>query len=145
MGKISFYRLVNLCTLVEFDGQQRSFQNNAITTQMHLQITQNIEGSMSINTNKGHTISPVTVQRKMPKNPHIFYTLSFELALSMMYLMEPWIFSVQLTSHVTVLSCRTSFQWWPAGGMGIKASLSVRHVNDKPKQVSVDLGRLNAW
>ncbi|MEQ2232033.1 hypothetical protein ILYODFUR_006868 [Ilyodon furcidens] len=30
----------------------------------------------------------------------------------MMRLMEPWIFSVQLASHVTVLSCRTPIQWW---------------------------------
>lgn len=73
---------------------------------------------------------------------NIICTLSFELALSMMYLMEPWMFSVQLTSHVTVLSCRTSFQRWPAGGTGIQDSLSIREVNNEQKLVSVDSGRL---
>lgn len=56
--------------------------------------------------------------------------------------MEPWMFSVQLTSHVTVLSCRTSFQRWPAGGTGIQDSLSIREVNNEQKLVSVDSGRL---
>lgn len=60
-------------------------------------------------------------------------TLSFELALSMMYLMEPWMFSVQLTSHVTVLSCRTSFQRWPAGATGTRDSLLIQEVKQGPK------------
>ncbi len=45
--------------------------------------------------------------------------------------MEPWMFSVQLASHVTVLSCRTSFQWWPAGGTGTRASLSMKRDSKK--------------
>lgn len=59
-----------------------------------------------------------------------------------MYLMEPWMFSVQLTSHVTVLSCRTSFQLWPSGGTGIRDSLSMREVNNELTLVSVNSGRL---
>lgn len=41
----------------------------------------------------------------------------------MMYLEEFWMFSVHAASHVTVLSARTSFHWWPAGGSGILESL----------------------
>ncbi len=40
-----------------------------------------------------------------------------------MYLIEPWIFSVQDTSHVTLLSWRTSFHFVPGGGLGCFESL----------------------
>lgn len=54
------------------------------------------------------------------------YTFSLEFALSITYLQEPCTFSVQLANHVTVLSCRTSFHLWPAGGSGIWDSLQSR-------------------
>ena len=41
----------------------------------------------------------------------------------MMYLIWPWIFSVQLASQVTVLSCWTFFHLWPLGGCGHWESL----------------------
>lgn len=50
-------------------------------------------------------------------------TLILELGFNMMYLMEPWMFSVQETSQVTLLSCRTSFHLCPGGGEGTLASL----------------------
>lgn len=50
-------------------------------------------------------------------------TLILELGLSMMYLMDPWMFSVQDTSQVTLLSWRTSFHFVPGGGLGCLESL----------------------
>ena len=40
-----------------------------------------------------------------------------------MYLIEPWMFSVHDTSHVTLLSWRTSFHFLPEGGSGCLESL----------------------
>lgn len=57
------------------------------------------------------------------------FTLSLELGLSMMYLMCPWMFSIQDASHVTVLSCCTLFHRWPAGGSGTFASLTRQRSN----------------
>lgn len=50
-------------------------------------------------------------------------TLIRELGFNMMYLMEPWMFCVQETSQVTLLSCRTSFHLCPGGGEGTFESL----------------------
>jgi len=51
------------------------------------------------------------------------FTLILELGFNMMYLIEPWMFSVHDTSQVTLLSCRTSFHLCPGGGGGILESL----------------------
>lgn len=51
------------------------------------------------------------------------HTLILELGFSMMYLMEPWMFSVHDTSQVTLLSWRTSFHLVPGGGSGCLESL----------------------
>jgi hypothetical protein len=58
-------------------------------------------------------------------------TLSLEAGLSMTYLTEPWMFSVQLLSQVTRLSWRTSFHLWPFGGSGILESLQTAKQNVK--------------
>lgn len=50
-------------------------------------------------------------------------TLILELGFNMMYLMEPWMFSVQDASQVTLLSWRTSFHFVPGGGLGCLESL----------------------
>ena len=38
---------------------------------------------------------------RWPCDSHMTFTLSLDVGLSMTYLIEPWIFSVQLASHVT--------------------------------------------
>ena len=43
-------------------------------------------------------------------------TFNLEAAFNMTYFVCPWTFSVQLASHVTVLSCLTSFHLCPCGG-----------------------------
>lgn len=53
-------------------------------------------------------------------------TLILELGFNMMYLMEPWMFSVQDASQVTLLSWRTSFHFVPGGGLGCLESLQRR-------------------
>lgn len=50
-------------------------------------------------------------------------TLILELGFNIMYLMEPWMFSVQDASQVTLLSWRTSFHLVPGGGLGCLESL----------------------
>lgn len=50
-------------------------------------------------------------------------TLIRELGFNMMYLIDPWMFSVHDTSQVTLLSCRTSFHLCPGGGGGTLESL----------------------
>lgn len=50
-------------------------------------------------------------------------TLILELGFNMMYLIEPWMFSVQDASQVTLLSWRTSFHLVPGGGLGCLESL----------------------
>lgn len=55
--------------------------------------------------------------------PKWIFTLILELGFNMMYLIEPWMFSVHDTSQVTLLSCRTSFHLCPGGGAGILESL----------------------
>lgn len=52
-----------------------------------------------------------------------FSPLSLELGLSMMYLICPWMFSVQEASQVTELSCCTFFHLWPSGALGTLLSL----------------------
>lgn len=54
-------------------------------------------------------------------------TLIRELGFSIMYLMEPWMFSVHDTSQVTLLSWRTSFHLVPGGGCGTLESLCGAH------------------
>lgn len=56
-----------------------------------------------------------------------FHTLILELGFNMMYLMEPWMFSVQEASQVTLLSCRTSFHFVPGGGLGCFESLKQKN------------------
>lgn len=50
-------------------------------------------------------------------------TLILELGFNMIYLMEPWMFSVHDASQVTLLSWRTSFHFVPGGGLGCFESL----------------------
>lgn len=50
-------------------------------------------------------------------------TLILELGFNMIYLIDPWMFSVHDTSQVTLLSCRTSFHLCPGGGGGTLESL----------------------
>ena len=56
-------------------------------------------------------------------NPETTDTLILELGFNMMYLMEPWMFSVHDASQVTLLSWRTSFHFFPWGGLGCLESL----------------------
>lgn len=63
-----------------------------------------------------------------------FSTLILELGFNMMYLMEPWMFSVQEASQVTLLSCRTSFHFVPGGGLGCFESL-VKERTDSRKRL----------
>ena len=51
-----------------------------------------------------------------------FSPFSLELGFNITYLIWFWMFSVQEASHVTVLSCCTFFQRWPAGGSGMSES-----------------------
>lgn len=63
-------------------------------------------------------------------------TLILELGFNMMYLMEPWMFSVQEASQVTLLSCRTSFHFVPGGGLGCFESL--KHKKPTDSKVCLD-------
>lgn len=51
------------------------------------------------------------------------WPLSDEPAARKTYLTFPLMFSFQVASHVTLLSCTTSFHLWPLGGCGTGASL----------------------
>lgn len=68
---------------------------------------------------------PETDRTKVTNNQETMFnrrTLTLDDALSMMYLLFPRMFSVHMTNHETLLSCRTSFHWCPSGGLGITAS-----------------------
>ena len=66
-----------------------------------------------------NSLTPLTnqVERRLREQ-----TFTRDDAFNMIYLLLPRMFSVHITSHETLLSCRTSFQRWPSGGLGICAS-----------------------
>lgn len=61
-------------------------------------------------------------------------TLILELGFNMMYLVEPWMFSVHNANQVTLLSWRTSFHLLPAGGLGCLESLRSTETREGWKQ-----------
>lgn len=63
-------------------------------------------------------MKPVCTFKEYEDQTNYICTLILELGFSMMYLMAPCMFSVQDTSHVTLLSCLTSFHFVPGGGLG---------------------------